>query len=116
MFRYAPLTLYAIGQVDPHIPADVDAAIAYGDFAAGVMALIALLAIRLRLPTGIALVWLFSIVGIGDIAFATWKAVGAEVYKFYMGWNWYILNSYVPMLVVTHVMIIHRLLRRQSSH
>jgi hypothetical protein len=57
-------------------------------------------------------VWLFSIVGIADLVFATYKAVGAEVYRFYMGWNWYILNFYVPMLIVTHVMILQRLLRK----
>ena len=32
--------------------------------------------------------------------------------QFPMGWNWYILNFYVPMIVVGHVMIIRYLLRR----
>jgi len=31
-----------------------------------------------------------------------------------MGWNWYILNFYVPLLVVSHVMILDRLLRRPA--
>jgi hypothetical protein len=41
VFRYAPLALYAVGQVDPHIPRDVAAAIAYGDLISAVVALIA---------------------------------------------------------------------------
>jgi hypothetical protein len=109
VFRYAPLTLYAPGQVDPHIPADVAAVVAYGDLVAGLMALVALVGLRLRVPARIALVWAFSVVGIVDLAVATQKAVAAEMYRYSMGWNWYILNFYVPMLVVTHAMILYYL-------
>ena len=41
---------------------------------------------------------------------ATLKAVGAEMYRFPIGWHWYILNFYVPMTVVSHVMIVKYLL------
>jgi len=109
VFRYAPLTLYAPGQVDPRIPADVAAAVAFGDLASGLVALVALLALKLRVPGAIGLAWIFTVVGIGDLVVATLKAVGAQMYTYSMGWNWYILNFYVPMLVVCHVMIIHRL-------
>jgi len=111
VFRYAPLTLYAPGQVDPRIPAEVAAAVAFGDLAAGLVALVALVAVKLRVPGAIALTWIFTVVGIGDLVVATLKAVGSEMYTFAMGWNWYILNFYVPMLVVGHVMIIHLLTR-----
>ena len=114
VFRYAPLTLYAPGQVDPRIPADVAGTVAFGDLVAGLVALVALLAVKLRTPGAIALVWIFSVVGIGDLVLATLKAVGAEMYSFAMGWNWYILNFYVPMLVVGHVMIIRLLLRAET--
>ena len=106
VFRYAPLALYAPGQVDPRIPGDVAAAVGLGDLASGIAALVALVALRLRMPGAIGLVWTFSLVGIADLVFATVKAVGAEMYRFPMGWNWYILNFYVPMIVVGHAMII----------
>jgi len=112
VFRYAPLSLSAVGQVDPRFPQDAAAAIAYGDLISAVLALIALFALRSGVPGSLWLVWLFSVVGIADLVFATYKAVGAEVYRLYMGWNWYILNFYVPMLIVTHVMILQRLLRK----
>jgi hypothetical protein len=118
VFRYAPLALYAPGQVDSSIPADVAAAVGIGDLISGLLALAALVALRLRAGAAIGLAWLFTFVGVGDLAFATYKAVGAQMYRFYMGWNWYILNFYVPMLVVTHVMIVRRLYRpraRESS-
>src|SRR2546428_7078971 len=114
VFRYAPLTLYAVGQVDPRMPRDVAAVIGYGDFVSGVLALIAVIALRLRTPGGVAPVWIFSIVSIADLIFATYKAVGAQVYAMSLGWNWYILNFYVPMLIVTQVMILHRLLRSHT--
>jgi hypothetical protein len=105
VFRYAPLALYAPGQVDPRIPPDVAAVVGLGDLASAVVALVALL----------ALVWVFSVVGVADLVFATLKAVAAEMYRFPMGWNWYILNFYVPMIVVGHVMIFRHLLRRAES-
>ena len=88
------------------------AAVRLSDFASAVAALLALVAVRLRVKGAIALVWIFSVIGIADLVFATMKAVAAEMYRFPMGWNWYILNFYVPMIVVSHVMIIHYLLRR----
>jgi hypothetical protein len=114
VFRFAPLALYAPGQVDPRIPSDVAAAVGYGDLVSGLAALAALVAVRHRLPRALMLVWLFSVVGIGDLVFATFKAVQTHMYTFYMGWNWYILNFYVPLLVVSHVMILGRLLRRPA--
>lgn len=111
VFRYAPLALYAPGQVDPRIPTDVVAAVGLGDLVSAAAALVALVALRLHAQGAIALVWGFSVVGIADLVFATLKAVGAEMYRFPMGWNWYILNFYVPMIVVGHVMIIRHLLR-----
>ncbi len=110
-FRYAPLALYAPGQVDPRIPADVAAAVGLGDLVSAGVALVALITLRLRAKGAIAVAWIFSVVGIADLVFATMKAVGAEMYRFPMGWNWYILNFYVPMIVVGHVMIIRCLLR-----
>ncbi|HKC13307.1 MAG TPA: hypothetical protein VKI41_14850 [Vicinamibacteria bacterium] len=115
VFRYAPLALYAPGQVDPRIPPDVAAAVGLGDLASAVVALVALVALQLKARGAIALVWAFSAVGIADLVFATLKAVAAEMYRFPMGWNWYILNFYVPMIVVGHFMIVRHLLRPAGS-
>ncbi len=115
VFRYAPMALYAPGQVDARIPADVAAAVGYGDLVAGRVALVALVAVNKRLRGASVLVWVFSVLGIGDLIFATLKAVHGQMYAYYMGWNWYILNFYVPMLVVSQVMIIYYLLRGRGE-
>ena len=56
--------------------------------------------------------WIFNIVGVVDIINALVQGVGAELYKYALGFNWYILNYYVPVLVVTHVMMIYRLVKK----
>jgi hypothetical protein len=114
-FRYAPLTLLAPGQSDPHIPADVVGVVAYGDFAAGLLALLTIVAVKLQLRVATALVWLFSIVSIADLLYATARAVGAKLYTFYIGWGWYIVNFYVPMLIVSQVMIVYYLVKRPAA-
>jgi len=115
VFRYAPLALYGTGQVDSRIPADVAAAVAIGDLICAVVALVALIAVKRKAPGAIALVWLLSIVGIADLVVATQKAVAAKMYQFSMGGNWYILNFYVPLLVVSHFLILHRLVQRTGK-
>lgn len=114
-FRYAPLTLLAPGQADPRIPADVVGVVAYGDFVAALFALLAIVAVQLRLRIATALVWLFSIVSIADLVYGTARAVGAQMYTYYMGWSWYIVNFYVPMLIVSQVMIVYYLVKRPSA-
>jgi hypothetical protein len=114
-FRYAPLTLLAPGQADPRIPADVVGVVAYGDFVAALFALLAIVAVHLRLGMATALVWLFSIVSIADLVYGTARAVDAQMYTYYMGWSWYIVNFYVPMLIVSQVMIVYYLVKRPRA-
>lgn len=109
-FRYTPLTLFAPGQVDPNIPQQAVNTIAYGDFLAGILALLSIILLKLRLPWAILIVWLFNIVGVLDIVNALFQGINYELYTYDLGFNWYILNFYVPMLIVTHVMMIWRLL------
>ena len=114
-FRYAPLTLLAVGQADPHIPPSVIAVVAYGDFVAALFALVAIIAVELRLRSATALVWLFSIVSIADLVYATARAVASQLYSFYIGWSWYIVNFYVPLLIVSQVMIVYYLMTRRTT-
>lgn len=112
VFRYTPMTILVPGQVDDALPRDVASAIAYGDLIACVLALIAVLFLRYRLPGSLLVAWVFNIVGLGDIAFAMWKGIGARLYTYPLGFNWYILNFYVPVLLVTHIMMVHRLVKK----
>ena len=113
VFRYTPMTLFAPGQVAADIPAKVANAIAFGDLIAGLLALIAAIFLKYRITGAIVVTWIFNIVGILDIINALAQGVGAELYKYNLGFNWYILNFYVPVLVVTHAMMLYRLGRKK---
>jgi hypothetical protein len=114
-FRYAPLTLLAPGQIDPTVPSSVTKTIAYGDFLSAVLALVALLLLRYKVAGAFAVTWLFNIVGIVDIFVALLQGVRVQLFSYSIGFNWYILNFYVPVLCVTHVMITQRLLSMRKK-
>lgn len=76
------------------------------------LALVAALFLRYRWPGAVLVTWLFTVVGVVDVLLAGARGVGARRYQYDIGFNWYVLNFYVPALIVTHVMILARLLRR----
>lgn len=83
---------------------------AYGDFATGLLAILALVALRSRWGAALPLVWLFNVVGTVDLLHAVFRglSVGAQEN---MGAAWYIPTFIVPALLVTHFMVFARLLR-----
>ena len=96
------------GMNDQPLPAEFAQPAAYGDLAAGVLASLAIVALRSRWSAAIALVWLFNVVGTIDLANALRHLDMAP--KF--GATWYIPTMLVPLLLVTHFMIFRRLLAR----
>src|SRR6476469_8742546 len=55
---------------------------AYGDFLAAVLALLAAFALRFRPGWALPLVWLFNLVGITDLLFATYNGVAIGLPRF----------------------------------
>jgi hypothetical protein len=115
VFRYAPVALFAPGQVDSRIGPEVRAAVGYGDLAVALVALVAVVSVTLRMRGALVVVWGFCVISIGDLIFATIKAVEGRMYTFYMGWNWYLLTFYVPVLVVSQLMIVYYLVRARPG-
>jgi hypothetical protein len=112
-FRYGPLTLLMPGQVSSEAPLDVAQTIAYGDLASGLLAIAAAILVWNRVTGAKLLVWIFTIVGFGDVVVASVKGIGAGLLEMNMGFNLYILNFYVPMLIVTHIMIVMLLIKKK---
>ena len=75
----------------------------------GVLALLAIIALRSRWPIAVALVWLFNVVGTVDLANALRHVDVAPRF----GAAWYIPTMLVPLLLVTHFLIFKRLLVRR---
>ena len=96
------------------LPAEFADPAAYGDFAAGLLAIVALIALRGGWGLAIPLVWLFNIVGTVDLLHAVIRGVIVDAQQ-NMGAAWYIPTFIVPALLVTHFMVFARLLRARSD-
>jgi hypothetical protein len=108
-FRVVGGTILAPGAVDPAVPMDFRTMVGLGDLATAVLAIIALVALRLHVSGRIALVWLCVGVGLVDTANAVVQSIRYDVFSLPLGVNWVIVSIYVPSLLVSSVLIIRRL-------
>ena len=60
-------------------------------------------------------VWLFNLVGIIDLLYALYQGAVIGLPFFHLGVYWYIPTLYVPLLLVSHVIIFWFLLRAAPS-
>lgn len=102
--RCAPLALLAPGQADA-IPPMVASTIAWGDFVSAILALIAIVAIGARREGAVPVVWVFTVVSGLDIVTALTLGLGNGVHTQALGFGWYILALYVPVVCVSQWMI-----------
>ncbi len=106
-FRHIGLVFVVPGVVAPSMPSGFAGAAAYGDMAAGLLALLALAALRYRWALMLPLVIIAHRVGAVDLANALRQADAIP----HMGAAWYIPTFLVPVLLVTHAMTFARLIR-----
>ena len=110
-FRIVGGTILALGAVDAAVPADFRVMIGYGDMITGALALLALLALRARIPGALVLVWIFLLVGTTDTVNAIVQSTRDRVFNYPLGINWVIVTAYVPALIVSSVLILVYLVR-----
>ena len=111
-FRFFGLVFILPGVVGPNLPASFAAFAAYGDFAAGVLAMLALLTVRLR-PLFWTLVVAFNVVGAADIMLDYYHAIqaGLPALAGELGATYAIPIIYVPLLMITHFVAFYFLAR-----
>jgi hypothetical protein len=114
-FRIVGGTILAPGAVGPGVPMEFRTMIGYGDLITASLALLALIALRTRLPRAIAVVWLCVIVGMLDTVNAIIQSVRFSVFTYALGVNWVIVTIYVPALLVSSLLIFMQLLVRNRS-
>ncbi len=107
-FRYMGMVFLVPGVVAQPLPDAFATPAAYGDLTTGLLALLALIALRTGWAGALALVWLFNLVGTFDLL----NALRHQNVVPDFGAAWYIPTLFVPLLLVTHFMIFARLLRR----
>ncbi len=111
-FRIVGGTILAPGSVGPGVPTDFQKMIGYGDLVTAAVALLALVAVRMRLSASIPLVWLVIGVGTVDTVNAIIQSMRYDVFTHVLGLNWVIVTVYVPALLVSSVLIVLQLMRR----
>ena len=113
-FRFFGLVFLLPGVVGPDLPAGFATFAAYWDFATGVLAILALLTVRIR-PLFWVFVVAFNLVGIIDLLLDYYHATVLNVPAIagQFGATYAIPIIYVPLLMITHVVASYLLLSRQ---
>jgi hypothetical protein len=116
-FRFFGLVFILPGVVGPNLPAAGFATFAaYWDLATGVLAMLALLTVRIR-PLFWLFVVAFNLVGLVDLILDYYHAVqvGLPAAAGQLGATYAIPIVYVPLLMITHVVAFYLLLRTQPK-
>jgi hypothetical protein len=114
-FRFFGLVFILPGVVGPNLPAGFTTFAAYGDFATGLLAMLALLTVRLR-PLFWLFVVAFNLVGAIDIIVDYYHAseLGLPAIAGQLGAAYAIPIIYVPLLMITHIVAFYWLVRPQG--
>jgi hypothetical protein len=113
-FRFFGLVFLVPGVVGPNLPVDFAAFAAYGDFATGLLAMLALLSTRMR-PLFWLFVVAFNVAGAVDIIVDYYHGIQLDLPALAgeLGAGYAILMIYVPLLMITHVVAFYLLARPQ---
>ncbi len=115
-FRFFGLVFLLPGVIGPNLPAGFATFSAYGDFATGVLAILALLTAKIR-----PLFWSFAVafngVGATDIFVDYYNAIrlGLPHVAGQLGATYVVPIIYVPLLMITHFVAFYWLVRPQSK-
>ena len=114
-FRFFGLVFLIPGIVGPGLPAGFAGFAAYGDFATGVLAMLALLTVRIR-PLFWPLVIACNVVGAADIIIDYYHGVLLNLPPLagQLATTYGIVMIYVPLLMITHAAAFYLLLRPQT--
>jgi hypothetical protein len=115
-FRFFGLVFTLPGVVGPHLPPDFASFAAYGDLATGVLAMLALLTVRVR-PLFWLFVIAFNLVGTSDLIFDYYHAmrVGLPAVAGQLGAAYVIPVIYVPALMISHGVAFYLVTRRPTA-
>jgi len=115
-FRFFGLVFIVPGVVSPDLPASFATFAAYGDFATGVLAMLALLTVRIR-PLFWLFVAAFNVVGAIDLIVDYYHGnqIGLPALAGELGAAYAIPVIYVPLLMITHVIAFYLLARRAPA-
>jgi hypothetical protein len=111
-FRFFGLVFLLPGFVGLHLPGGWAASAAYGDLATALLAILALLTVRVR-SIFWPLVWAFNLVGLADLVMDTVRAASIDLPSMagQLGAGYAIPMLYAPALFWAHLLALWLLLR-----
>ena len=111
-FRFFGLVFILPGVVGPHLPASFATFAAYADLATGLLAILALLTVRIR-PLFWLFVVAFNVVGAADLLLDYYHAIraGLPALAGQLGAAYVIPVIVVPLLMITHFAAFYWLVR-----
>ena len=115
-FRFFGLVFIVPGVVGPNLPTSFAPFAAYWDFATGVLAMLALLTVRIR-PLFWGFVVAFNLVGVVDLIVDYYHATqaGLPAMAGQLGAAYAIPIIYVPLLMITHFVAFYLLVRQPRA-
>jgi hypothetical protein len=115
-FRFFGLVFIVPGIVGANLPTGFASFAAYGDFTTGVLAMLALLTVRIR-PAFWLFVIAFNLIGVIDIIVDYYHGnqLGLPALAGELGATYAIPVVYVPALMITHVVAFYLLVRSRSE-
>jgi hypothetical protein len=113
--RFIGLSFLVVGVVSPSLPAGFALPGAYGDFVAGILAIIATVALSRRASWAIAAVWVFNVWGAVDLLLAFYQGPHLRIQPETLGAAFFIPTAIVPPLLVTHFLVFRLLVGEKAS-
>jgi hypothetical protein len=112
--RFIGISFLVPGVVSASLPKTWAAPAAYGDCLAGILAIIATVALAEKAVWAMLGVWIFNCCGAADLLFAFYKGARVRLEPGSLGAAFYIVTAIVPPLLVSHVLIFALLMRRSA--
>tara|TARA_R110002020_G_scaffold379911_2_gene591153 strand:- start:1909 stop:2397 length:489 start_codon:yes stop_codon:yes gene_type:complete len=110
-FRYLGLTFMAKEQFYDGFPTEFLTTVGLLDFTTALLAIITAIALKNKWSFAIPLVWIFNIVGFGDLISAFPQFFGLKLYDQNLGFIWLMFVTYGLATFLSHIYIFIRLFK-----
>ena len=114
-FRYLGLSFMAKEQFYDGFPTEFLNTVGILDFSTAILAIIAAIALKNKWSFAIPLVWIFNIVGFGDLITAFPQFFSLELYNYNLGIIWLTFVTYGLAAFLSHIYIFIRLFKNLNK-
>jgi hypothetical protein len=112
-FRYLGLSFMAKEQFHAGYPQEFLTTVGLLDLTTSVLAILLVVALKTRWRLAIPLVWVFNLVGFGDLITAFPQFFGLKLYDHDLGFIWLMFVTYGLTTFLSHIYIFIRLFKKQ---